>query len=328
MRVLAGDIGGTNTRLAAFNVISGKLETLMENSYASSQFDSLEIIIEQFLGTSLAQCEIAVLGVAGPVKNNRCSITNLSWDINAEIIARRFDIKHVILLNDLEANAWGINALDKDAFYILNPGNPTASGNASIIAAGTGLGEAGLFWDGKQHIPFASEGGHCDFAPSTELQFELLNFLKHQHGHVSWERIVSGMGLLNIYQFLLSQQKDSEPIWLRDKVQNDDKAAAISKAALDNRCQICVDALDLLVHLYGVETGNLALKLMATGGIYIGGGIAPKILPKLKTGLFLNGFLDKGRMKPLMQSMPVRVILDDRAALYGPAVFANQHFAN
>lgn len=328
MKVLAGDIGGTNTRLAAFSVTSGKLETLVDKSYPSAQFDSLEIIIEQFLSSSHARCEIAALGVAGPVQNNHCSITNLSWDIDAEFIARRFDLKQVILLNDLEANAWGINALDEDAFYTLNPGTPTASGNASIIAAGTGLGEAGLFWDGKRHIPFASEGGHCDFAPSTELQFELLDYLKRQYGHVSWERIVSGMGLLNIYQFLLSRRKDSHPIWRRDEIQNDDKAAAISKAAMENRCQTCVDALDLLVQLYGMEAGNQALKLMATGGVYIGGGIAPKILPKLKTGLFLDSFFDKGRMKPLMQSMPVRVLLDDRAALYGPAVFANQYFAN
>jgi glucokinase len=318
---LAGDIGGTKTRLAVFDVEGTRLDTLCEASYPSGEYASLDAIVRDFLGRADADCRQACFGIAGPVQQGRVKTTNLPWVIEAQAMAARFGFDTVSLMNDLQANAWGVEALDDDDCCLLSVGRPDVAGNASIIAAGTGLGEAGLYWDGQRHWPFASEGGHADFSPHSDLEIALLEYLRKRFGHASWERVVSGPGLVNLHDFLCAHRGVAVPAWLHDEMAAGDAAAAISRAALDERDAVCADALDLFVHLYGVEAGNHALKIMATGGIYIGGGIAPRILDKIKGPLFMQGLLSKGRMRPLLEGMPVRVILNDRSALYGPALY-------
>ncbi len=322
LRVLSGDIGGTKTRLAIFEVAGIDLESVFERSYPSGDYATLNDIIEDFLSADDSRPNAAAFGIAGPVRDNTVDVTNLPWRISAAEIAARFRLRRVTLLNDLEANAWGLRALDEKDFHILNAGVENTGGNAAIIAAGTGLGEAGLYRDGDRWHPFATEGGHTDFSPGSELEIELLRFMMTRYGHVSWERLVSGPGLVNIHEFLLHYRQHPVAGWLRDDMQTDDPAAAISRAAQSGRDALCVEALELFVRLYGIEAGNLALKMMASGGVYLGGGIAPKILEQLESGAFMAAFRAKGRMQGLLEQMPVRVILNDRTALYGPAVFA------
>jgi glucokinase len=322
LQVLSGDIGGTKTRMAIFDVAGTKLRSVIERNYPSGDYASLNDIIEDFLTAGDTRPDAACFGIAGPVRDNTVDVTNLPWQISASEIATRFGLSRVALLNDLEANAWGLRALDNKDFRILNAGVDHPAGNAAIIAAGTGLGEAGLYRDGDRWRPFATEGGHTDFSPGSELEIELLRFLMTRYGHVSWERLVSGPGLVNIHDFLVHYRKQPVADWLRDDMHSNDPAAAISRAGQSGHDAICVEALELFVHLYGVEAGNLALKMMASGGVYLGGGIAPKILEQLENGAFMAAFRAKGRMRDLLEHMPVRVILNDRTALYGPAVFA------
>jgi len=320
--VLAGDIGGTKTRLAVCEVAGIRLQTLAEHSYPSQEYGALEDVIDAFLETHEHRPQTACFGVAGPVRDAESRITNLPWHISAAAIASRFRLRHASLLNDLEATAWGIQALAAEDFHVLNPGSAHAAGNAAVIAAGTGLGEAGLCHAGDRLQPFGTEGGHTDFSPGSELEIELLRYLKARHAHVSWERVVSGPGLVTLHDFLCQHHATPPPGWLQVDMQSGDPAAAITAAAQADRDALCVAALELFVHLYGVEAGNLALKIMATGGFYIGGGIAPKILPSLAGGSFMAAFCAKGRMRPLLEQMPVRVILNDRTALFGPAIVA------
>ena len=322
VRVLAGDVGGTKTSLAIFEVEGSRLEVLALEKYPSQQYGSLDEIVRQFVAQQDHACDWASFGVAGPVRNGKAATTNLPWLVDAQRLSDAAGFRKVWLMNDLEANAWGISALQEKDFCVLNAGNPDPNGNASIISAGTGLGEAGLFWNGERHRPFASEGGHCDFAPSSDLEIDLLRHLKQRYSHVSWERVLSGMGLVNIYEFLRNYRGSETPAWLAEEMQTGDQAAAISKAAQASRCPVCCEALDLFVYLYGVEAGNHALKIMATAGVYIGGGIAPKNLERFREANFLRGFCSKGRMEQRMRDMPVKVILNERTALYGPAVFA------
>jgi glucokinase len=321
--VLAGDIGGTNTRLALYDVTGSQLEALAIQSYPSQQYDSLNAVISEFLDSHQHSVQAACLGVAGPVHNQVANITNLPWQISATGIASDFGVKSVSLLNDLEATGWGLPTLQADDLVTLQGGNAHASGNAAIIAAGTGLGQAGLFFDGVQQRPFACEGGHADFSPQTELDMALLRFLQKQHEHVSWERIVSGSGLVNLHACLCELRQREVPDWLQESMQSGDPAKAISSAAQQGRDDICSEALQWFIHLYGVEAGNLALKLMATGGVYVAGGIAPKILDQLQDGSFIHAFCAKGRMRGLMERMPVHVILNDEIALQGAAVYAS-----
>lgn len=332
MIVLAGDIGGTKTNLGIFNVENNEVQSLIESTWNSADFHSLESIIEEFLlhikehsheQTGDLDFKNSCFGVAGPVTKNYCQLTNLSWDIDAEKIKQQFNWDSVSLLNDLEANAWGIAALQEDDFITLNQGDEQAQGNISIIAAGTGLGEAGMFWGGRQHQPFASEGGHTDFSAQTDKEYRLHQYLsKKYQGHVSWERIVSGMGLENIYQFLCIESGSQPPTWLAKKMHEGDSAAAISQAAMEYKDDICEQALAWLVHFYGVEASNHALKIMSLGGVFLGGGIAPKIIQQLQSGRFMQAFLAKGRRESLLKKMPVKVIMNDKAALYGPAIYA------
>ena len=323
IRVLAGDIGGTKTRLAIIEVEGTRLKTLRERTWRSREHASLRAIVQAFLEQVQIPVSAAAFGIAGPVRGRIADATNLPWHIDADELEKRFAIGPVSLLNDLEANAWGIQALSPDDLHELHPGaGAEAVGNAAIIAAGTGLGEAGMYFDGQRHRPFASEGGHSDFSPCCELEIALWRHLAERFGHVSWERVLAGPGLVNIHAFLRQHRHAETPAWLAEAMRLGDPAAAISRAAGEGRDPICEETLELFTRLYGAEAGNLALKHMARGGLYIGGGIAPKILGWLKRETFLQAFFAKGRMRPLLERIPVRVILNDRTALYGPAVFA------
>jgi glucokinase len=319
--VLAGDIGGTKTRLALFTGGGTQPVCQREQTYTSRRYAALDTIISEFLAGG-APPAAACFGIAGPVRDNTAATTNLPWRINAAALASRFGITRVSLLNDLEATAWGIGALDAADFHTLNRGRAAPAGNAAIIAAGTGLGEAGLYHDGTRLRPFATEGGHTDFSPGNEQEMALLRFLQVHHEHVSWERVVSGPGLVTVHAFLCAEQRQAIPDWLEAATAEGDPAAAIAAAAQDGSDPVCGAALRLFTRLYGREAGNLALKILATGGLYLGGGIAPKILASLQGIEFMQTFCAKGRMRPLLEAMPVRVILNDRAALLGAAVFA------
>jgi glucokinase len=246
-------------------------------------------------------------------------VTNLPWVVDADEIERKTGIPSVFLINDLEATAWGVPALGADALLTLNPGRSPACGNGAVIAAGTGLGEAGMCWNGHEMILFGCEGGHASFSPTDGLGDRLLRFLRVRHETVSWERVLSGPGLADLYRFMLAEAGQAEPEWFVEAQRSGDPTPAVSKAGLSGECEIGAKTLEVFARLYGEEAGNLALKLMARGGVWVGGGIAPKILRTLEGGAFLDGFLAKGRMRPLLESMPVHVILDDRAALIGAA---------
>jgi glucokinase len=326
--ILAGDIGGTNTRLAFVETAGERLRLVREATFPSREHGSLEAVLRQFLSSQHDPVRCAAFGIAGPVRHGRCDATNLPWVVDSQAVAREVGLASVGLINDLEANACGIEALSPEDVETLNEGEAGAAGNAAIISAGTGLGEAGIYWDGVRHHPFGTEGGHTDFAPRNHLEMELLEYLQKQFGRVSYERVVSGPGLVNVYRFLRDTGRGEEPAWLTERMRQGDAAAAVSGAALRGESTLCAQALDLFVSIYGAEAGNLALKAMATGGVYIGGGIAPKIIQKLKDPGFLNAFTSKGRMKPMLQAIPVRVILYPKTALLGAALFATRCAAN
>ncbi len=320
--ILAGDIGATKTRLALFAGTPGRSDPVSERLYSSQEYPGLEVIAREFVAATGAAIERACFGVAGLVKDGRCSTTNLAWVVDARDLARDLRLTHVALLNDLEASAHGLPALRSDESVVLQEGAQRPDGNQALIAAGTGLGEAALYWDGRRHRPFATEGGHAGFAPADEPQTELLRYLLRRFEPVSWERVLSGPGLVNIYSFLRDTGRGEEPPWLAGEMSAGDPAVVISNAGLSGRSRLCLEALDLFVALFGVETGNLALKIMATGGVFVAGGIAPKILPRLRGPGFVEAFVAKGRMRPLLESMPVRVVLNDRLALLGAARYA------
>nr|WP_040549862.1 glucokinase [Pedosphaera parvula] len=321
--ILAGDIGGTKVNLGLFEIEERRVRLVQDGTFPSQKYLHLEDIIREFLATGgTPRIHQSCFGVAGPVRHGRAQLTNLPWRIEAVGMAMELKFGSVSLINDLEANAYGLAQLDPDDFDVLNKGEPGTNGNVALISAGTGLGEAGLFWDGSQHHPFACEGGHCDFAPQNTLDGELFAFLHDRFGHVSWEKVLSGTGQVNIYEFLKNRPGASEPAWLAAELSKGDPAAVISRVAMANENDMCTHALNLFVTYYGAEAGNLALKLMSTGGIYIGGGIAPKILPSLQRGHFLEALFGKGRMKSLLEAMPVKVILNSKTALLGAAHYA------
>jgi glucokinase len=324
MQILAGDIGGTHCRLALYQADSPSDFTLSdEMTFASAAAANPVEIITQFLSRFPERApDMACIGIAGPVIEQTCATTNLPWRVSAQEIRDTFGLERVWLLNDLEASAWGIDALEPSDFHLLNPGHAQINGNRAIIAAGTGLGEAGMVWNGSRHQPFATEGSHSDFAPINTLEFALHQWLAARHGHVSWERLVSGPGLEAIYCFLLEHHHQRTPDWLHEAIARQGLAPAVSSAALEERDALCIESLDLFLDLFGREAGNLALKLMATGGVYLGGGIAPRILAGLKSDRFRKAFCDKGRMSPLLEAMPVWVILADKIALSGAVRYA------
>ena len=321
--VLAGDIGGTKTNLALFSVHGDKLRSESLQTFPSKRYSGLVPVLQEFLAGDGHKADAACFGIAGPVVDGKVKTPNLPWVVDTAESRRGLKLDSVTLLNDLEAAAYGILTLEDDDFYTLNEGTKRKSGNKALIAAGTGLGQAILYDDGRHFHPLASEGGHADFAPRNELEIELLCHLIGRFGHVSYERVVSGPGLFNIYRFLKEVRGLEEPSWLTERLSAaDDPSVVISKAALANEAEICVEALDLLVSVYGAEAGNLALRAKSVRGLYIGGGIAPKILDKLKDGSFMRAFVDKGRYADLMATIPVRVVLNEQAALRGAAYYA------
>jgi glucokinase len=317
--LLAGDIGGTKTELACFESVDGRLRLALHERFPSPEHASLDEIVAAFMEKHPAPIDRAAFGIAGPVVNGRATTTNLPWIVEADSLAHLLRLHHVALVNDLEAVAYGTTMLDDDDVVVLNPGDPAAVGTIAVIAAGTGLGEAGLWWDGRQHHPFASEGGHCEFAPRDELELDLLRFLQAEFGHVSYERILSGPGLVNVYRFLRDTGRRSEPTWLAEELRHDDQAAAISGAGVAGTSALCVEALHTFVSIYGAQAGNLALTIKSSGGVFIGGGIAPKILPMLQQPIFLRSFLSKGRLSEILEAMPVKVIVNSYVPLLGAA---------
>ncbi len=314
--ILAGDIGGTHTRLAIFE--NGKM-VVPEKKFLSRQYSGLEEIIAKYLHSQ--KVEKACFGVAGPVQEGVCKATNLPWIIDSSKIAKALQISSVSLLNDLEANAYGISVLKQGELLLLQKGNPKQKGNQALIAAGTGLGEAGLYWDGNKHHPFACEGGHADFGPKNEIEIELLIHLKKKFSHVSYERVVSGPGIHSIYQFLIETGREKRSPQLEVEMEKHDSSAVISEWGRLNKDPGCVHAIDIFLSVYGAEAGNLALKFLSLGGFYIGGGIAPNLIEKMKGG-FLSSFSAKGRFKSLLESIPIWVIMNDNAALLGAAAYA------
>jgi glucokinase len=315
--ILAGDIGATNSRLAFFEGTPDQLRSSDIEIFSSPEFPGLGDMVRKFLEMHKQPVEAACFGLPGAVVNGRVETTNLPWVVDSKKISAELGIEHVLLLNDLYANAHGIALLTESDLVVLNPG-VQAAGNRALLSAGTGLGEAGLFADpqGAYH-PFPSEGGHSDFAPRNDLEMELLRYLLGRFEHVSYERVLSGPGLHNLYQFLRDTGRGEVPTWLADQIAQGDPPAVISKSALEGTSEICVQALDIFVSVYGAEAGNLALKMFATGGVYVGGGIAPKIIRKLSSTLFMKSFLAKGRASGLLKEMPVRVITNDKTALLG-----------
>jgi glucokinase len=316
--ILAGDVGGTNTRLGLFEITRGRFRLLSEKTYLSKNYKGLENILVNFLK---GQREIvaACFGVAGPVTEEVIVATNLPWWIDIQSLQKLLSLKKVEVINDLVANAYGISVLKKGDFEILNAGR-IRKGTQALISAGTGLGEAILFWDGKQYVPSPSEGGHAEFGPRNHLETELFNYLSDRFDHVSYERVLSGEGLFHIYQFLKDSKRfGSEPSWLSDEMKGEDPPEVISQMARLRKSKLCWKALDLFTSIYGAAAGNLALQVMAVGGVYVGGGIAPKIIWKLKNGTFMKAFKDKGRLSRIVAQIPVKVIMNERTALLGAA---------
>lgn len=320
--ILAGDIGGTKTNVALFETRGsepGALVTL--HTFASAVYDSLSSILKEFIAEHQPKITHACFGVAGPVIEGLVQTPNLAWDVSAGALEEVLGLERVRLMNDLEATAHGIEALRPEQLYTLNSGQRRPGGNRALIAAGTGVGMAGIIqYEGRSH-PSASEGGHMDFAPRNPIEIDLLNYLTEKHdGHVSYERVLSGPGLLSIYCFLRDQRYAEEPGWLAEEIQSSDNdPAIISAAALARKSDLAIRALDIFTSVYGAMAGNLALLMVATGGLYVGGGIAPKILAKLKDGTFMRAFTDKGRFSSFNADIPVHIILDEKTALYGAA---------
>jgi glucokinase len=342
--ILAGDIGGTKTTLALFDWTVERVDPVREETYASTDYPSLEAMLDEFLNMEAQgpgepdqpnkdqrepapipeppALEVACFGIAGPVVEHVVRTTNLPWVVDGAALSTRFRIPRVLLLNDLEAMAYGLLVLRPEELETLNPGTPPQSkGAMALIAAGTGLGEAILFWDGQTYRPRPSEGGHCSFAPTSDQEIELLRYLRTQYTHVSYERLLSGAGLVAIYEFL-RDTKRNEPTWLAEKLKFGDPAAVIAEAGLARQADIAVQTLDLFASIYGAEAGNLALKALALDGVYVGGGIAPKLLAKLKDGTFMKAFSNKGRYKKLLSRIPVHVITNPKTALLGAASVA------
>lgn len=323
--IIAGDIGGTKTNLALFDNEKNK-SPIFEKKFLSRDYPGLVEIVQEFYASPQLKgvtINRACFGVAGPVFNRQCKTTNLPWVIDGAALESSLKIPKVGVINDLEANAYGLKMLDEDEFFVLHPGKEKPS-NQALLAAGTGLGEACLYWDGKTHRPFGCEGGHTDFAPRDELEMELLRYLKDQFGHVSYERVLSGPGLYQLYRFLVDMQLEKEDPEMRMKFANEDPPTVITRSALDGTCHICLRVIRWFLSLYGAEAGNVALKFLSHGGVFIGGGIAPRLIDLLGRGEFLHGFIDKGRFRALLEEIPIKIVLNDNAALLGALRYARE----
>jgi glucokinase len=322
--LLAGDIGGTKTNVGIYSSDKGPREPLVEATLPSSQFSTLEELVSEFLSQVSIKIDYASFGVAGPVVGGRARITNLPWVIEEDQLIRSLHLKSVQLFNDLKAIAYGVNLLGEEDLYTLNKGVSVPRGTLAVIAPGTGLGEAFLVWEGERYLAYPSEGGHADFGPNSNLEIDLLRSFQKKFGHVSYERICSGHGLPNIYDYLKESGYAEEPPWMSEQLAaTNDPTPAIVSAALDTKksCKLCVTTLSLFVSALGAEAGNLALKVMATGGVYLGGGIPPRIISLLDKGTFMDCFTNKGRFSKLVSRIPVHVICNPKVALMGAALY-------
>jgi len=317
--VLAGDIGGTKTNVGLFVMGKMRPKPLVIESFASREAPHLENLVDRFLKSHPAPISSACFGIAGPVINGRCKTTNLPWVVSETLLQRRFHWSHVRLLNDLAATALAVPLLRRSERVSLNKGNRQKKGTLALLSPGTGLGQAMLAYQDGEYVPLSSEGGHVSFSPTTEREIDLWRYLRKKFGHVSVERVLSGPGLVNIYSWLRDSGRFKEPLWLKALMKEGDAAKAISESALRKKQALCVESLRFYVSMLGSAAGNLALTSMAVGGVYLGGGIPPKILPAMKQGVFLKTFTAKGRFSDLLSRIPVQVIVNDKAALLGAA---------
>jgi glucokinase len=327
--ILAGDVGGTKVHLALYGFEHARLVHVRDERFPAHEYSGLQEIVQRFLAES-ANPEItaACFGVPGPVRGGRLRLTNLPWVLDARELSAGLNITHLFLINDLEANGYGIPELTPEQILTLNQGDPAGVGNRGLVSAGTGLGEGVLVWNGKTHVPMASEGGHSDFAARNPLEMELFTWLTQKlNGRVSYERVISGPGLTNIYTFLRDEKGMEEPAWLTQRMQTEDPNAIIGEAGEAGTSELCSKALEMFAASYGAEAGNMVLTVLATGGMYIGGGIAPKMLKTMQSGVFMQAFADKGRLSELLVHTPVHIILESRAALMGAAAYAEARAA-
>ncbi len=323
--ILAGDVGATKTYLGFFHAQGGRAVPRVERTFQNAPYPQLADLLEDFFRTQgRPELSSVCFGVAATPVEGRWAMTNLPWVIQAKTLRSILQTERIFLLNDLEALGYGIPTLAPERLLPLNTGRPAPEANAAVIAAGTGLGECILFWDGQKHRPMATEGGHADFAPRTALEIEFLRYALQRLGHVSYERVVSGPGLHLIYRFLVEAGYGKEPAWLAAKLEGSDPSAAIVEAALAEKAELATQSLDMFVRACGAEAGNLALKALARAGVYVGGGIAPRIVEKLRKGAFMQAFTEKGRLSPLVADIPVRVIMEPKASFYGAAAYAAQ----
>lgn len=319
--ILAGDIGGTKANIMLSRYSSNSLQTIKECRYVSKDFNSFNDILTTFL-EGQTQPDKICLSVAGPVIEGKVKFTNLSWEIDSADISNHLGGIPVAILNDLESTAYGLAALKKEELSTLYEGTNETPGNIAILAAGTGLGEAGLFFDGKEYHPFATEGGHSDFAPRSTRDINVLRFLLERHEHVSWERLLSGKGIFTIWEYLIQIEKKESPVWLLQQMKNTDPAPVISKAAMEGTCPVCMEAIEMFNCYLATEAVNIILKLKATGGLYLAGGIAPKLLPLLNPNTWKDVFNKSGRMSKLLKEVSVYVVLNEKAPLLGATYFA------
>jgi glucokinase len=338
MFLLAGDIGGTKTilRLVEVTTIDQPFKTIAEKTYPSANFPDLVPMVQQFLKTATRESpQAACFAIAGPVVNNTSNLTNLSWILDGKRLAQELNIKKVSLINDFAANSYGVLGLDQSQLHCLQTATKDNNAPIAVIGAGTGLGESFLIPNGNNYQIFASEGGHTDFAPRNELEIKLLNYLQNklEQEHISVERVVSGQGIVNIYQFLRDTNFAPESTeigekirtWEQETEKNIDPSAIIAQAALAKSDRLCSKTLEMFVSAYGAETGNLALKLLPYGGIYIAGGIAAKILPLMEDGNFLAAFKEKGRVSPLLDKIAIQIVLNPQVGLLGSVLYALQN---
>ncbi|CAM4109585.1 glucokinase [Gillisia limnaea] len=318
--VLAADVGGTKTNLSLYQVSDGMLQPLKQKSYVTKDHSSFQEIVKKFKNEDLPEIDSLCLGVAGPVNEGVVKGTNFPWIIDKKEIGKELSIKNVEIINDMEANAFGLGALDDSDFVEIRKGSEVA-GNAVIISPGTGLGEAGLFWDARAYHPFATEGGHSEFSPRNEFDADLWRFLQGKYGLVSWERIISGSGIYDIYQFLIITRGIREPTWFKERILQEDPAALISASAIAGNYHVCKESIDLFVRYLAIESNQFALKTKATGGIFIGGGIVPKIIKTIDKEIFNENFIKSDRMEHLLELMPVKAILNEKTATYGAALY-------
>lgn len=322
--ILAGDIGGTKANISVFKLHKGILSPVFAKTFATKKFSSFGELYNKLKAEELPTIDSICLGVAGPVIDGKVSGTNFSWDLDANQIKKELGIKEVSLINDLEANAYGLAVLKEEDLLNIKKGK-SGNGNCAIISPGTGLGEAGLYWDGKEYHPFATEGGHCDFSAKTDLDISLLKFLRERYGIVSWEKILSGSGIVDLYRFLLHHRSIEEPGWFTERLEREDPAALISSCAKEGSYGTCRDAMELFFKYLATEAAQVALKFKATGGIYFGGGILPKNLELINEEKFTAHFLEMDRMRPLLENIPINIILNENSPKYGTALVAGMH---